>query len=72
MQIIEMSVKKTGFALVQNWGPIGKAGQVKLTYYKAVADAVKEMEKIFKKKSGLAFADRNSGVAVGGELPCSF
>jgi predicted DNA-binding WGR domain protein len=67
MQIVAMSDKKSTFSLIQNWGPIGKAGQVKVSSFATAAEAIKEMEKIFKKKSGLAFADRNSATAVGGK-----
>lgn len=66
MQVIETCGKKKEFSLVQNWGRIGTEGQAKVSSYKDAASAVEELEKVFKKKSGLAFADRNSGAAVGG------
>eukprot|EP00658_Telonema_sp_P-2_P023052 TRINITY_DN19232_c0_g1_i1.p1 TRINITY_DN19232_c0_g1~~TRINITY_DN19232_c0_g1_i1.p1 ORF type:complete len:414 (-),score=105.56 TRINITY_DN19232_c0_g1_i1:242-1483(-) len=62
MQLVESNNNKT-YWLVQHWGRIGTSGQSQVKEFQTKDDAIKALNKKFKSKAGVNFADR--GTAAG-------
>jgi predicted DNA-binding WGR domain protein len=64
MQVVE-SNDSSKYWMVQHWGRIGTSGQNQVKEFGSKAEAIKALDKKFKQKSGVSFAQRGAAGGAG-------